>query len=573
MFLQPQKAQLTASLSCVLYLQSSLNFVDSRVTEEAKRSSVLLCLHDLNLYAIDYWLDHLLALSKSLVSYPDRCELEPLLRSLERLTEMHQIIAASQGSDLHEAEEQDYRQQGQHWQLFGMSQAARSLLNRVLVHQQTVSSEDHPPKEPHCMPAALQDSSSLIVVSPANDPNANHQYPLLFSQIRNRYRSIVEELMETEEANDQTLSAFKLRQASGAFLCRYPGCSRATQGFHSSVLREKHEESHRPRFQCTHAACGLLGTTFNSQAAMKKHNARYHDEDNTASVPNSLTRKPRCLHEDRTLFTLSDSKMKRKAEGSNFHEEHSGSLQASVKGQTTLASLESWQSASERFMGTSMLLTNGAEEQIDRTMSDVYLDSLPNPRLAPTTSSMQSRQQAARNTESPQSSAISKLQEAANKHRSMARSASPVSNTAHHASPFRESSEFAVEMFASSPSSPANFTRLTPTAQLGQQRTWNRYSSLLNSPKIVRPKEAHLDFGNIEDTEMSLTYSLKTTNNPDTSSPSIPHISDPGSSNMVLPALSQSPPQRPTALDPIESLFKNQSSSSSSTFRTLLDRG
>ena len=332
--LQSPKAQLTASLSCVLYLQSSLDFVDPRVTEEANRSSVLLCLHDLNLYAIDHWLDHLLALSNSMGSCLDRCELEPLFRCLERLTEMHQSIAALQGSDLLEEEEQDYREQGQHWQLFRISHAARSLLNRVLVHQQTVSSEDYPPKEPRRLPAALQDSNSRLPVSPAIDPNANHHYRLLFSHIRARYQSIVEELMETEEPNNQMLSAFILRQASGAFLCRYRGCPRAAQGFHSPELREKHEESHRPRFQCAHAICGLFGTTFNSRAALKKHAARYHDDDNTASVPNSLTRKPRSLHEDRALFAFSDSKTKRKAEGFRFREEYPELFQPSLKGRT-----------------------------------------------------------------------------------------------------------------------------------------------------------------------------------------------------------------------------------------------
>lgn len=261
-------------------------------------------------------------------SCPDRCELEPLLQSLERLTETHQRIAALRGSSLLEEEEQDHRQEGQYWQLFGISQAARILLNSVLVHQQTVASESYPPEKPHCTPLILQDSNTPILVSPAIDSYANHQYPLLFSDIRKRYQSIVEELMETEEPNNRTLSAFIQRQASGAFLCRYGGCPRAAQGFQSSELRENHEESHRPRFQCALATCGLFGTTFNSRAAMKKHAARYHDEDNTASVPDSLSRKPRDPHVDRTLFAFSDVKTKRKAEGSRAREEYSESLQA-----------------------------------------------------------------------------------------------------------------------------------------------------------------------------------------------------------------------------------------------------
>ena len=317
-------------------------------------------------------------------AFLDRCELEPLLQGLERLTEMHESIAALQGPGLLEEEQQDYRRPGHSWQLFGISPAARSLLNRVLVHQQTVLSEEYPPKEPHGMPTAPQHSHPLILVSPDVNPNANHHCPLLFSHIREQYQSIVEELMETDEPNNQTLSAFILRQASGAFLCRYRGCPRAAHGFHSSELRENHEESHRPRFQCAHATCGLFGTTFNSRAAMKKHAARYHDEDSTASVPNSLTRKPRGVHEDRNLFTFSNVKMKRKAEDSRSHEEHPESLQASSKRRTTLASSDSRHSASDLSIENSTPSTN-AMPRLDRTMSDVYEDEWYSPRLSPRT--------------------------------------------------------------------------------------------------------------------------------------------------------------------------------------------
>ena len=120
--------------------------------------------------------------------------------------------------------------------------------------------------------------------------------------------------MERDEPNNTTLSAFILRQASGAFLCRYRNCPRAAQGFRTAELREKHEESHGPRFQCVHAPCGFYGMTFNSRAAIKKHAAQYHDEENTATVPNTLIRKPRALHEDRSLFAFSEVKRTRKAE-------------------------------------------------------------------------------------------------------------------------------------------------------------------------------------------------------------------------------------------------------------------
>lgn len=149
-FLQPEKAQLTVSLSCVLYLQSSLAFVDPRVAEKEKRLSILECLHELHLYAIDHWVDHLLALSKLLGSHPGGCELEPLLRGLERLTDMHQNLDALQSSGTCNEGDLIPTQCEGRWQSLGISPAVRGLLDRVLTHRETVSSNQHWQKLPHC---------------------------------------------------------------------------------------------------------------------------------------------------------------------------------------------------------------------------------------------------------------------------------------------------------------------------------------------------------------------------------------------------------------------------------------
>ena len=138
--------------------------------------------------------------------------------------------------------------------------------------------------------------------------------PPLFSFIRDRYQIIVEELMERKEPADKALFDFKVRQNSGAFLCHNQNCPRAVQGFRTSELRQEHAKSHRPRFQCVHAPCGFFGTTFNTRAAMNKHATQYHDEETTASVPDSLIRKSRVSPKDRSLFTFTEVKTKRKTE-------------------------------------------------------------------------------------------------------------------------------------------------------------------------------------------------------------------------------------------------------------------
>lgn len=157
--MQPQQAQLTVSLSCVLYLQSSLTFVDPRVAEEEKRSNVTLCLHELNLYAIDHWVDHLLALSKSLGSHPGGNGLELLLRGLERLTDMHKEVAALQGSSIRNERGSDFTQREHCWQPLEISPTTRSLLDRALVYRECASLDERQPNVPPCKCPILSHSN------------------------------------------------------------------------------------------------------------------------------------------------------------------------------------------------------------------------------------------------------------------------------------------------------------------------------------------------------------------------------------------------------------------------------
>lgn len=148
--LQPLPAQLTVSLSCVLYLKSSLDFVDPRISEEQRRSDVALCLHELHLYANDHWIDHLLALVKSTGSQVGGYQFEPLLQALEQLNDMHEEVATFQGSRIHNKTRLDAIERAHRWQFLDISPAARSLLDNVLAHRETASLDNSPPNVPYC---------------------------------------------------------------------------------------------------------------------------------------------------------------------------------------------------------------------------------------------------------------------------------------------------------------------------------------------------------------------------------------------------------------------------------------
>ena len=130
--------------------------------------------------------------------------------------------------------------------------------------------------------------------------------------------SIVEGILESEPVPGVTeviLDDFKAKHCSDAFFCRHRKCPRAVQGFNTPELRQMHEESHVPKFQCTEVACGFFGWPFNTQAAFKKHTIQYHDEEKIASMPDSLANVQCRSLEDRSLFTLTKSNEKRKVEG------------------------------------------------------------------------------------------------------------------------------------------------------------------------------------------------------------------------------------------------------------------
>ena len=151
--------------------------------------------------------------------------------------------------------------------------------------------------------------------------------------------------------------------------------------------------------------------------------------------------------------------------------------------------------------------------QLDRTMSDVYQDELYNPAITqPAPSSQPRQQQVQGNIVSPHRSAFSDLLQVANTGHLTARSASPAVNISRQRSPFRESSQFAVEGVHSNPSSPAGATRLTSAAQMRMQQKADadaqafvqhhppsRHNEYLNPPKTISPKEALLDYDNTED--------------------------------------------------------------------------
>ena len=146
--LQYSSAQLAVSLACVLYLVSSLDLVDPRFSGEEKRSKVGQCLHDLQFYANDYWLDHLSAIANSPTDFaPDEPSMRCLSQGLEHLTQRHNELVAPKACNAQD--DRDPPRESlpvileKRWPCLRLSPATRCLLHGVSDYRSKSMEGDH----------------------------------------------------------------------------------------------------------------------------------------------------------------------------------------------------------------------------------------------------------------------------------------------------------------------------------------------------------------------------------------------------------------------------------------------
>lgn len=161
-FFKFRNAQLTVSLSCVLYLSSSLELIDPRVTGDEIRSNIAEGFHDLHLYANDHWLDHLRGLVDSPTdSHLSEADLRTLYQALERLTVMHNELAALRSWNNRGESDLSVSPQGTIWHSLQISPAVQRLLDGLLAYRNDASVNNGMTATSHCKSLAPQYLHSL----------------------------------------------------------------------------------------------------------------------------------------------------------------------------------------------------------------------------------------------------------------------------------------------------------------------------------------------------------------------------------------------------------------------------
>lgn len=88
-----------------------------------------------------------------------------------------------------------------------------------------------------------------------------------------------------------TMMAFRKSCGATTFYCRYEDCSQATNGFATTIDREKHEAVHISRLQCEVPYCAWQGLGFRRARDLKAHKRRYHPSFVELDIP-PLSQKP-----------------------------------------------------------------------------------------------------------------------------------------------------------------------------------------------------------------------------------------------------------------------------------------
>jgi hypothetical protein len=125
--------------------------------------------------------------------------------------------------------------------------------------------------------------------------------PTRFSEISEAYDNIVRSLLAStadnlpEGVRPQELEKFKQIYTDSAFICRYRGCERYSDGFSTSAERDEHEKMHEKFLRCSDPTCEFWARGFTSRTGLQKHNRKYHPSPDELPLPEFKPRKEEVL--------------------------------------------------------------------------------------------------------------------------------------------------------------------------------------------------------------------------------------------------------------------------------------
>lgn len=274
-------AEVTAFSSCLSALHLYLILSKSSNSPNQIIKLILLPTYDFSLYAIDHWIDHLQALSTTqrLIENSGELSRESIstrIRELASACEENFIdnVKRSDESDV-ESTRLEATWQSLNLELSTRKTILRYLVPRVVGYSSGPITRHSKHGKLHRMPM----TDSCVVDTAVTNSGR------MLSPLRCQYQEMVENALNFEERANEEVKNFKARRGLGGYLCRHQSCHHSAVGFDSADLRQEHEYSHGPRFQCCEAKCSFFGWTCRSRTAMKAHEKKYHLKQGSTNVP------------------------------------------------------------------------------------------------------------------------------------------------------------------------------------------------------------------------------------------------------------------------------------------------
>ncbi|KAF2493309.1 hypothetical protein BU16DRAFT_563472 [Lophium mytilinum] len=302
-FLHTERAEYNLTLSCVTYMLQGINLINGRISEDERTVNVGKGFNGLHLYAVEYWLEHLLCYTQArqVSRQSNPVILDKKVSVLVALHKRYQsrVLGTQSYSHDHEALRLDADDDAR-LSLLKSQPETFGMARQLLRYRRRPQSES-------------EDGVDGYVATPVKDPTP-------FSDTLHSYQRRVQLLLRSTTFPGLTpaeLTFFKATYGSTAFTCRFPGCVQSTTGFTSDELRLQHERCHTPRLACSDSNCNY-GLTFASLKALQRH-VRENHKVIAPAIPPSIRRTAR------TTSSLEDETTRRVVSASNMQATVTGS--------------------------------------------------------------------------------------------------------------------------------------------------------------------------------------------------------------------------------------------------------
>ncbi|KAL3427321.1 NACHT domain-containing protein [Phlyctema vagabunda] len=230
-----------------------INIEKAHLVNEERVERVLCGLHGLQLYANQYWYQHLLSYCKI-------------------VTERNGKISEELKSQLYKLLEYRIPQRTPYTPTNDRELSELSVLNKIPQIKALVydAMSFRSSKSQHTL---MEQNSETVAQKLCTED------PTFFSTTQYHYQVILESILKggvIPNRSSEDLRKFKELYGPAAFVCRYSYCPRAGNGFGSIRQRDEHESQHQKKFRCAIKSCVSYASGFTNKRTLEKHNQQYH---------------------------------------------------------------------------------------------------------------------------------------------------------------------------------------------------------------------------------------------------------------------------------------------------------